>query len=46
MIGDNAPAPDGWKLPRRCCGTWCEGLSCTVCGNWLPTPALIVRGEN
>lgn len=23
--------PD-WQLPPRCCGTWCTGSACTVCG--------------
>lgn len=32
MVGDNGPQLDGWKLPARCCGTWCLGPACTVCG--------------
>lgn len=46
MIGENAEPLDGWALPPRCCGTWCVGLSCDVCGNWVTVPANIVLSEN
>ena len=29
---DNGPELDGWQLPRRCCGEWCSGSACRVCG--------------
>lgn len=28
---DNAPALDGWSLPPRHCGEFCEDRSCHVC---------------
>lgn len=31
---ENAPPPEGWQLPPRCCGTWATGLACGVCGRW------------
>ena len=42
---DNGPALDGWQLPPRHCGTWCEGYSCTVCGEHaIHMPANIQLG--
>lgn len=29
---DNGPELDGWQLPPRCCGNWCVGPACGVCG--------------
>ena len=29
---DNGPELPGWHLPPRCCGSWCVGASCEVCG--------------
>jgi hypothetical protein len=31
---ENGPQLDGWQLPPRCCGTWCNGDACTICGRW------------
>jgi hypothetical protein len=45
MVGENGPELDGWQLPPRCCGDWCEGQSCEVCGRWAhEIPANIVLG--
>lgn len=43
---DNAPPLEGWSLPPRCCGTWSSGLSCGICGNWLPIPPNVTLGDN
>ena len=38
--------PD-WQLPPRHCGTWCEGYSCTVCGEHaIHMPANITLSDN
>ena len=45
MKGENAPPPDGWKLPPRHCGLWCNERACPVCGEWV-VPEHIQLGEN
>lgn len=44
VVGENAPPLDGWRDPRtdpprvtppRCCGTFCDSLACTICGQWV-----------
>ncbi|WP_159083918.1 hypothetical protein [Nocardioides terrigena] len=44
---DNAPPLADWiPQPGRHCGELCWNLACPICGEYLPTPASIVRGEN
>lgn len=46
MVGENGPPLDGWTLPPRCCGNWCEGQSCELCGRHKrDIPANVILGS-